>query len=196
MAIRLLGALSFTALFACAASAATAPFSIDSDHTHVVWQVDRFGFTKTIGTFTDVSGVLLLDEAAPQNSRITATIALAGLRSDHAERERIVRGPHWLDAVSHPAIHFASTAVARSSECPQNCYRVTGEMTMRGATAPLALEVRLNKLGTDPVTRKRAAGFTATGSFSREAFGVTTALGPIGADVDFQIEALAIAETE
>ncbi|MEO0425763.1 MAG: YceI family protein [Pseudomonadota bacterium] len=180
---------------ATVAGATGAPYTLDNDHTQVVWQVDRFGFTKTIGTFTDVTGTLLLDERAPQNSEITAAIALAGLRSDHAERERIVRGPHWLDAAAHPVIRFSSKAVERSSACAEGCYRVTGEMTLRGATAPLTLEVRLNKIGTDPVTRQRAAGFTASGTFPREAFGVTTALGPIGANVEFQIEALAIADT-
>lgn len=178
------------------ASADPVVYEIDGAHTHIVWQVDRFGFTDTVGTFTDISGTLLLDEDNPDASSVTAEIALAGLRSDLPEREDIIRGPHWLDADAHPIISFQSTDVGIYSDetCPTQCAVVTGQMTLKGATADLALKVVLNKLGTDPVTRRTAAGFTATGTFDRGQFGIDTAIGPIGQIVSFQIEALAVAE--
>ncbi|MEM9530146.1 MAG: YceI family protein [Pseudomonadota bacterium] len=165
-------------------------YAIDNDHTHIVWQVDRFGFTNTVGTFVDVTGALTFDPQAPENSEVHATIALAGLRSDLEEREDIVRGSHWLDAASHPEIGFRSSRVADGADC--ECLIVTGDMTLKGATHPIELQVTVNKTGTDPVTRRAAAGFSARGSFQRSRFGLTTAVGPIGDTVSFEIQALAI----
>lgn len=176
-------------------SADAVRYEIDGAHTHIIWQVDRFGFTDTVGTFTDISGSLILDEDDPEASEVTAEIALAGLRSDLQEREDIVRGEHWLNAQANPTISFRSTAVRLvvSEACPTQCAEVIGEMQLNGQTAALTLQVQLNKLGTDPVTRRQAAGFSATGAFDRSAFGVNTAIGPIGNTVSFQIEALAVA---
>jgi len=177
------------------ASAETASYVIDSEHTHIVWRVDRFGFTDTIGTFTEIEGALQLDEDNPASSSVEATIQLSGLRSDLLQREDIVRGPHWLDATAFPSIKFKSNTVVldQSEDCLGQCALVTGTMTLRGVSAPLSMHVTLNKIGVDPVTKKPAAGFSAKGQFTRSEFGVATAVGPVGDVVSFEIEALAIA---
>lgn len=178
------------------ASAKPQNYTLDNDHTHIVWQVDRFGFTQTVGTFTDIQGHLILDEDNPQESSVTATLALSGLRSDLQEREDIVRGVHWLDAETFPKITFTSTKVTLSDDpaCKTTCAIVTGEMTLKDVTHPLEMQVRLNKIATDPVSKRKAAGFTATGVFKRSDFGVKIALGPVGDDVSFEIQALAVVE--
>lgn len=173
--------------------AVSGQFTLDNEHTHIIWQVDRFGFTKTVGSFIDITGTLHLDEAAPEKSKVEASLSLSGLRSDLLEREDIIRGEYWLDAASFPEITFRSETVSvMQSDGDGQSAKVTGQMTLKGVTAPLELMVNLNKSGTDPVTKKRAYGFTATGEFQRSDFGVKTALGPIGNNVSFQIEALAI----
>ncbi|MEM8815872.1 MAG: YceI family protein [Pseudomonadota bacterium] len=170
-------------------------YVLDDDHTHIVWQVNRFGFTNTIGTFTEVTGKLAFDEDAPNEGSVVAEISLAGLRSDLAEREEIVRGSFWLDAEAYPSIKFESSSVKFIDDeaCSTQCGVVEGDMILRGVKAPLNLDVRINKIGVDPVLGRRAIGFTATGSFLRSAYGVKTAIGLIGDEVTFQIEALAIA---
>lgn len=179
------------------AQAEAVQYTLDNDHTHIVWQVDRFGFASTVGTFTDIQGALIFDEQTPGNSSVTATIALAGLRSDLQQREEIVRSRFWLDADKFPQITFRSSQVEPASEagCDVSCLTVTGEMTLKGVTRPLELQVRLNKLGDDPVTGAAAAGFTATGAFARSDFGINLALGPIGDEVSFSIQALAIVDS-
>jgi len=72
------------------AQAKSRNFILDNDHTHIIWQVDRFGFTKTVGSFTQISGTVVLDETNPDQSSVEAIISLSGLRSDLQEREDIV----------------------------------------------------------------------------------------------------------
>ena len=189
------GLVPLTLLATQPAAAAPEAYTLDSEHTHIVWRVDRFGFTETVGTFVELEGALHLDETDPASSSVSATIALSGLRSDLPQREEIVRGPYWLNAESHPVIRFESTEVALTpgEDCPTQCAHVSGTLSLAGVSGPVTLKVTLNKIGTDPVTKKKAAGFSAAGQFDRSAFGIETALGPIGDTVRFEIEALAIA---
>jgi len=69
---------------------------------------------------------------------------------------------------------------------------VTGTLTLKGTIKPITMDVKLNKLGVDPVSKNDAAGFTAKGSFSRADFGLSIASGFIGDEVSFEIQALAI----
>lgn len=169
-------------------------YTIDNDHTHVSWSVDRFGFTDTLGSFADVTGTLILDEDQPENSSVTAEIAVASVKSDLVQREDIIRGPFWLNVEEFSVITFVSTKVDILEENDESQYAiVTGDLTLHGVTAPATMKVMLNKLGSDPVSGKKAAGFSASGALMRSEYGISTALGPVGDKVSFRIEALAIA---
>lgn len=190
-----MGTVISTMLACQAVSAEPQTFNLDGDHTHIVWQVDRFGFANTVGTFAGIEGKLVLDESNPEQSRVTAKMALSGLRSDLLQREEIVRGKFWLDAASHPLITYSSTSVKLldGPGCENRCATVVGDLTLKGVTRPVSMHVRLNRIGIDPVSKKKAAGFNATGSFKRSDFGITTAIGPVGDQVSFEIQALAVA---
>lgn len=196
----LLGLSASVFMLACAPLSHAEPsdYVIDDAHTHIVWKVKRFGFTDTVGTFATINGLITLDKDAPENSQVTASVALSGLRSDLEEREDIIRGPYWLDAESHPTINFQSNSVELidGENCELGCAKVHGNMMLKGVEMPVTLIVNLNKMGTDPVTRNEAVGFSAEGQFNRSEFNIATALGPIGDLVTFEMEVLAVAKPE
>ena len=70
--------------------------------------------------------------------------------------------------------------------------RVFGELSLRGATREVALDVTLNALKRHPLTLRRTAGFSATGTLVRQDFGMTAWERLVGAEVTLQIEAEAI----
>ncbi|RMD86703.1 MAG: polyisoprenoid-binding protein [Alphaproteobacteria bacterium] len=163
-------------------------YELDPAHSEVAFAVDRFGFNKVLGDFTDVTGRLLLDVDNPEASTIEARIGTASLDTGDAERDQHVAGPFWLKTEKFPEIRFRSTAVERTGE---NTARVTGDLSLLGATHPIAMEVTLNRMGTDPATKRQAVGFSATARLMRSAFGSRTALGMVGDEVTIRIEALA-----
>ncbi len=180
--------------FATWATAEPVTYVIDGAHTHVPWEVDRFGFAKTMGSFSQVAGAVTVDPNDMASSSVQATIDLAGLRSDLPEREEIIRGDHWLKATQFGQITFRSTRVRAVSQVDEPVgLDVVGTMSLAGVEQPLTLAVTLNKTGTDPVTRRDAIGFSATGQFKRSDFGVKTALGLVGDEVRFRIEGMAVA---
>lgn len=180
------GAAAFAA---SGAAFAADEYIIDGAHTQVMFEVDRFGFTNTIGTFAEVEGVIRLDEKKPAKSSVEAMIKVASVKSDNEEREGHVKGPYWLDAEKFPVMTFKSTEVVLEGE---DAAKVTGLLNLHGVEAPVTLDVKLRKIGSDPVTNRKAAGFSVRGSLDRTAFGINTAAGLIGTEVTILIEALGV----
>ncbi len=189
----------FIALFSAAGiiAAACAPVSsavaaeryeIDASHTHVQFSVLRFGFADTIGTFTDVSGVISLDRQASENSSVEVEINVASLASGDASRDAAVLSKFWFNVEEFATMTFTSTSVALDGE---NHARVTGDLTLLGVTKPITLDVKLNKIDMDRAAKKEGAGFSITGNLNRLDWGMETAANFVGTDVAIRIEALA-----
>lgn len=178
------------ALFAAgAAHADPVTYEIDPAHTQVAFRIDRFGFNSVLGQFDQVSGQIILDEANPAASSVTAVIQVASISSGNATRDEHLREPRWLNAAQYPTIEFRSTNVRLID---RNNAEVTGNLTLLGQTHPVTLQVRLNRLGALPNNQRQAAGFSATGRLSRSMFGSTTGPNLIGDLVQIEIEALGV----
>ncbi len=177
-----------TALLAAgAASAEPVTYTLDPAHTQVGFSIDRFGFNRVLGRFDEVSGEIVLDEANPANSSVRAIVQIASVDSGHDTRDEHLREPRWLNAAQFPTMEFRSTSVRVSGE---RTAEVTGNLTLLGQTHPLTLNVTMNNLGPAPNNQRRMAGFSATGTLSRSAWGSATGANLIGDAVSIQIEAL------
>lgn len=177
------------ALFAAgAAQAEPVTFALDPAHTQVAFSIDRFGFNRVLGQFDQVEGEVIIDEANPAASSVHAVVQIASVDAGNATREEHLRGERWLNAAQFPTMEFRSTSVRLVSETRAE---VTGDLTLLGQTHPLVLDVTLNRIADAPNNQRRTAGFSATGTLSRAAWGSATAANLIGDAVSIQIEALA-----
>jgi polyisoprenoid-binding protein YceI len=191
---RLLATLIAGAALAATAApafAAEVAYTLDPAHTETTFVVDRFGFTSVIGIFAKSEGTIWLDEAAPEKSRVEATVTVDSLLTADPTRDQHVKGERWLNAAKNPTMTFKSTKVEKTGAMTA---KVTGDMTIMGVTQPAVLDVKLNKIGTAPNNQKKQAGFTITGTVSRKAFGSAGAAGIIGDAVAIRIETLAVAQ--
>ncbi len=181
-------ALTFFAIAAPIASAQTPQrFVLDAAHTQVSFSIERFGFNHVLGQFDSVAGEVVLDQASPERSAVTATIQTASLSAGLALRDEHLRSERWLNAAAFPTMTFRSTAVRRTGE---NTADVTGDMNIHGVTQPAILHVTLNRVGALPNNQRTGAGFTATATISRAAFGIAAAPNLIGDEIRITIEAL------
>lgn len=163
-------------------------YVIDPSHSVVQFSVNRFGFASILGQVRDFEGTVSLDEGAPDKSAVSVVLKTGSIESGDPMRDEHLKGERWFDAAKYPTIEFRSTGVAAVNG---NVADVAGVLKLHGAEAPVTLHVTLNKLGEDPATRKKAAGFSATARVKRSDFGMTTAAALVDDDVDIRIEALA-----
>lgn len=187
--------LAFAALsFVSATNAAAAPvaYTLDPSHTSVVWSVSHFGFSSPSGKFNNVKGMLMLDEQKPENSSLEVTVDLASVNSGVPKLDDHLKSNAFFDVASTPNATFKSTSVVLSGT---DSAKVTGNLTLHGVSKPVTLDVKLNKIGDSPVTKKKTAGFTASTIIKRSEFNMTYGLPGLADDVALNIQSEAFIDS-
>ncbi len=177
------------------AGAPAGEYRLDRTHASVVFRVSHLGFSFYTGAFTRFDASLFFDPAEFAASRLNATIEVNSLEvpaPPEGFRDELL-GPKWFDAGNHPVMTYTSTRIEQTGP---DTARVTGELSLRGQTHPVALELRFNGgypglPGFDPQAR---IGFSAHGMLNRSDFGMTIGIPVAGSSmgvgdvVEFNIE--------
>jgi polyisoprenoid-binding protein YceI len=148
----------------------------DAVHSEVTFVVRHMVVSKLRGRFDKFEASIRTAED-PLQSSVKATIDAASVNTVQEQRDTHIRSADFLDADHHPSITFVSTGVRPAGDH----FQIDGNLTIRGVTKPVTLEVEVNGFGPDPYGGTRA-GFSATTEINRQDFGVSYN-GPIpGAD--------------
>ncbi len=142
--------------------------NIDRAHSAIQFSVRHMMFAKVRGNFGDWSAELDLDPEDLTRSRVQATIEAASIDTGVADRDNHLRSADFLDVEKHPHISFSSRSVEKAG----SDYRVQGDLTIRGTTRPVTLEVEALGSGKDPWGNQRM-GFAARATVNRKDFGLT-----------------------
>ncbi len=177
------GAAALT--MASIAPAAPVDYRFDPVHSHLQFAADHMGFSSSIGRFTRWQGEFTYDPDNPGANRVDVTIDIASLDLGDAGWNQTMLGRKWFDAERFPQARFAGS---RFEPIDASRARLHGELTLKGISHPLTLDVRINRIGTHPYTLKATAGFSATASVSRAAFGLDALQGKLADAVDIRIE--------
>jgi len=186
------GTVLFVALASSAGTHAAEPetYSIDPMHTRVVFLVEHAGFSKAMGTISGSSGTLRFDRDDWRSAQLDVTVPVTRLDLGDAKWNAAVLASNLLDGKRHPEARFVSRTV---EGVDADHAKACGELTLRGVTGPVCLDVTFNALRRHPLPPfRRTAGFSATGTLSRKAFGITTWPTVIGDEVRLLIEAEAV----
>jgi len=142
-------------------------WALDATHTDVSFSARHLMVTKVRGHFPLVSGEVTIAEN-PLESSVVATIDVANVASGDTGRDEHLRSEDFFHAERHPTATFRSTAVEAAGD---GSYRLTGDLTIKGVTRPVTLD--LEYLGTisSPWGDQRA-GFSATTEVSRKDWGL------------------------
>ncbi len=142
-------------------------YEIDPAHSTVEFQVRHLGLAKVRGRFNTFSGTIRIGDD-PTDSRVDVSIDAASIDTRDEQRDAHLRSPDFLNTDEHPTLEFHSTAVRLAGEDP----RVEGDLTVRGVTRPVTLDVQFEGGTRDPWGNERI-GVSATTEANREDFGLT-----------------------
>lgn len=181
----------FLALIATSGACIGAPvqYTLDPDHTQVLFSWDHLGYSHPTGQFDHVNGTLIYDAAHPAKSSVRVSIPVASLHTHVPALDKQLLGPMYLDAKQYPLITFISGKVKPEG---RQRFKVDGQLTVHGVTRPVTLEVTLNKTGKYPMIEAPALGFGASATFKRSAFGVGYGVPMVGDALKVTITAEAI----
>jgi polyisoprenoid-binding protein YceI len=147
-------------------------WTLDKAHSQVEFGVKHMMFTTVKGRFGDFEATVRLDEGHPNASTVEAVIDTTSIDTSVADRDNHLRSPDFFDAASHPKITFRSTRIEGATFREGETFQVYGELTVRGTTKEVVLDVTYEGRGRDPWGQEKAA-FTAEGKLDRHDFGLT-----------------------
>ena len=170
---------------------ATQTWQLDPAHTQANFSVKHMMFAKVHGGFDSIAGALRIGDWDDLDSwSADVTIAAASINTGQAQRDEHLRSSDFFDVEEHPELTFRSTSVRKSED---GTLVVTGDLTIRGVTREVELDVEETGRGTDPWGNERVA-FRASTRIDRRDFGLTwnQALEAggvlVGHDIDITLE--------
>lgn len=186
------------ALVLVSASAGATTYTIESRHTQGVLRWNHLGFSNPTAHFSQVEGSLDYDPAHPTQASTTVTIPIAELHTGVPDLDDDFHSQPFFDLAHFPTARFVSTKVEKSGS---EHLKVTGNLTLRNVTKPVALDVTLNKIGINPRSNLPSIGFEATGTLKRSDFGLGLFVPQVSDEIRIEItaegiEAKAYAEYE
>lgn len=167
-------------------------YALDPVHTRILFSVSHAGFSQALGTISGSTGTLEFDPGDWSGARLQVEVPLQRLDLGDARWNRATLARNLLDGGRWPLARFVSQRVEPRGEQE---FTVYGVLTLRGVSREVALEVRMNGLRRHPLPPfRRTAGFSASTTLSRSAFGVDGWPSLIGDEVQVRIEAEAVRE--
>ena len=160
-------------------------YVLDSSHGKITWSVRHMGFSTYVGQFVNVSAELNLDPANPSAATLTATIPLTDVAPNDDALKGHLQTPDFFDTANHPTATFVSRSVTIDAGDPSEA-TVVGDLTLRGVTRPVTLEVEFNQAG--EVMGAYRVGFDAETTIKRSEFGINYALPAVSDEVKLHIE--------
>jgi len=181
---RYLVVLAFLLLASLAGRRAAADaYTLDDQHTSVVFATSHFGFSYCYGMFGKYAGEFEIDMKNPSAGQFQFTIDAASLDTKSAKRDEHLRGPDFFNVKQFPEITFKSTSIESSDGKVLN---VTGDLTMHGQTKSIVLPLTYVGAGKGPYGKERI-GFFGRTTVKRSAFGVDAFIPNIGDDVTLMV---------
>ena len=164
--------------------AAPVDYKIDPTHTATVFSWNHFGFSTPSANFSDIQGVIKVDNAKPANSSVEVTIPVSSVNTNVTALDKEFQEEGWFNAAKYPNITFKSTKVETKDK---KHFKITGNLTVKGITKPVVLDAVLNKQGDHPMAKVPAIGFNATTSFNRSEFGIGNYVPNVGDKITVNI---------
>ena len=161
-------------------------YQLDPNHTNIIWKAGHFGFSNPDGKFASASGTVTFDQVNPANSKVEVSINTAAVVTGIPKFDEHLRSADFFNVEKFPAATFVSDKVEVTGE---NTAKVHGTFTLLGVARPVVLDVRLNQVGENPMSKNPTVGFSATTVIKRSEFGMTYAVPNVTDEVQISIEA-------
>ena len=171
-------------------------WKIDPTHSLVEFSAKHLMITTVKGRIADVEGTIYTNESDPQSSHVEATLKAASIDTRTDQRDQHLRSADFLNVEQYPEIKFRSTRISGDKEH----FKLTGDLTIRGTTREVTLDVEFEGKNKDPWGGERV-GFSASGKFDRRDFGLTwnqaleTGGVVVGNEIKVNIEVQAVKQT-
>ncbi|BFM22416.1 YceI family protein [Gilvimarinus japonicus] len=170
-----------------ASSSMAADYVIDTKgaHASINFQVQHLGYSWLLGRFNNFNGDFSYDPKNVEASSINVTIDTTSVDSNHAERDKHLRGSDFLEVEKYPEAKFVSKRISDIDDGGEE-FDIVGDLTLHGVTKEITIEVEKVGEGKDPWGGYRV-GFEGEAEIRMKDFGITKDLGPASQVVELTL---------
>lgn len=149
-------------------AALTTKWALDPSHTEISFKVKHLMIVNVKGIFKEYEMNVVTDGNDFTTAQIDFQMNTASIDTGDANRDAHLKSADFFDAETYPVATFKSTSLKSKDE--EN-YELTGDLTLRGVTKPVKLDVEFGGVQNDPWGNTKA-GFTLSGKINRKEFGL------------------------
>ena len=149
-------------------SSLTGSYTIDPSHSQIGFGARHAMVTKVRGQFKEFSGSGFFDTENPANSSFEVTIQATSIDTGNTDRDAHLRSNDFFSMDEFPLITFRSTAFEKIDT---DSYQVIGELTMKGVSKSVTLDLEFTGTAVDPYNNART-GFEGKTTVNRKDWGV------------------------
>ena len=152
-------------------------------HASIDFKVSHLGYSFVVGRFNEFEGDFSFDGNKLTDGHVNVTIKTASLDSNHAERDKHLRSPDFLNTAKFPEASFKSSSIVDKGD---GNFLLNGDFTLNGVTKSMTIQAKTIGEGQDPWGGYRA-GFTGTTEFALKDYNIKMDLGPASSHVQLAI---------
>jgi polyisoprenoid-binding protein YceI len=145
-------------------------WQLDPYHTQIEFAAKHLGMMTVRGYFDEFSATADIDPDNPEAASVEVTISTASIRTNHPVRDNDIRSGNFLEVEKHPEMTFKSTGVTTAAP---DRYTLTGDLTIKGITKPVSLDVTRYGEFNDPGRMGHRIAYGATTKINRKDFGLS-----------------------
>jgi polyisoprenoid-binding protein YceI len=145
-------------------------WQLDPYHTQIEFSAKHLGMMTVRGYFDDFAAKADIDPDHPEAASVEVTISTGSIRTNHPVRDNDLRSGNFLEVEKYPEMKFKSTSVITKDA---DHYTLTGDLTIKGNTRPVALEVTKYGEFNDPGMMGHRIAYSASTKINRKDFGLS-----------------------
>jgi len=144
-------------------------WTLDASHSNIQFKIKHLVISTVTGHFATFSAEVESDGDNFENAKIHFTADPNSISTGQEQRDGHLKSVDFFDTANHPTIDFVSSSLTKSGD---DTYRLNGNLTLRGVTKPIELNVEFGGMMKDPYGNLKV-GFEVTGKIKRKEFGLT-----------------------
>lgn len=169
----LLITLSITLVLSTAAISREYKVDIKGMHASVQFKISHLGTSWLWGRFDKFDGTFNYNKEKPNESSLSMTIDTTSVNTNHAERDKHIRGKGLLETNDFPQASFKSDKVKFNAD---GTGTITGKLKLHGVEKEITMAIKKVGEGVDPWGGYRA-GFEGAMKIVMADYGITKNLG-------------------
>ena len=158
--------------------------SIGADRGTIDFAIGNSKIFRTTGGFKHWQGALIVDDAEVPNSSVEVVVFTDSLQMLDTQQTAMLKDSDFFDVEKFPKMIFESKKIERTGE---NAFKVEGDITLRGVTRQMTLDVTVADRRPDAPAGARYARFRGIGTIKRSQFGMTKYVDMVGDTVEITI---------